>query len=491
MINNTCTVISVTLDKLRAFDLNPRLVRNPKHDDIKASIRQRGLMQLPLITQRPSDAFYIIAGGGNTRLAVLNELWLETHAEKYWNIDCYYQPWQTEKSVDEGNLDCLLGHLIENEKRGALTFIERALGVQKATEIYQKINPGCSQTDKVSMLQDEGYCLSQTQLSVMIATIHYLLPYIPEHLYNGLARKHINELLALRNAAQKYWESHTSALPSESEHLLPLFEDVFALALFPFSDPGAGFQLKHILDELTGTISQKLGVHYNIVAMEIDTRSIKRSAFFGTEPIPVLPDVAGQRHMALKPRGKNLTVPEVEPSATDTVSVEAGCAETSAALEVDDDGSHAGRVATAENIAIVSPSELSGSSAAGVDTVVLFSPHPIPLYDEPEALASVIEQAAWEFAENAGLEFLIAPTEHGVFDIREPGDALSGEQQIYWQMLAFLADKLPGSAIEWRQMLLGTPLVCAELSDESLATFVQLLHSIRHLYALQRQESRV
>lgn len=134
MTNNIHTLITLPLKNLHPFDMNPRLTRNPDYEEIKASIRLRGLDHPPHITQRPGELFYIIANGGNTRLAILNELWQETREERYRNIACLFHPWQTEKSVGEGNLHCLLGHLIENEMRGSLTFIERALGVCRARE---------------------------------------------------------------------------------------------------------------------------------------------------------------------------------------------------------------------------------------------------------------------------------------------------------------------------------------------------------------------
>lgn len=90
----------VALDQLRAFDLNPRITRNPNYDEIKESIRHRGLEHPPQITQRPGELFYIIANGGNTRLAILNDLWLETHDKKYWNITCYFRKWGSDQSID-------------------------------------------------------------------------------------------------------------------------------------------------------------------------------------------------------------------------------------------------------------------------------------------------------------------------------------------------------------------------------------------------------
>ena len=37
------TPMAVTLDQLQPYDLNPRVTRNPRYDEIKASIRERGL----------------------------------------------------------------------------------------------------------------------------------------------------------------------------------------------------------------------------------------------------------------------------------------------------------------------------------------------------------------------------------------------------------------------------------------------------------------
>jgi ParB family protein of integrating conjugative element (PFGI_1 class) len=80
------TPMVVTLDQLRPYELNPRVTRNPIYDEIKASIRERGLDAPPAITRRPGEAHYIIRNGGNTRLAVLRELWSETKDERFFRI---------------------------------------------------------------------------------------------------------------------------------------------------------------------------------------------------------------------------------------------------------------------------------------------------------------------------------------------------------------------------------------------------------------------
>ncbi|MNH09991.1 Hydroxyacylglutathione hydrolase [compost metagenome] len=90
------TPMVVSLEQLRPYELNPRVVRNPLYDDIKASIRERGLDQPPSITRRPNEPHFIIRNGGNTRLSILSALWQETREERFFRIHCLFRPWQSE-----------------------------------------------------------------------------------------------------------------------------------------------------------------------------------------------------------------------------------------------------------------------------------------------------------------------------------------------------------------------------------------------------------
>src|SRR3546814_10564346 len=101
----------VTLNQLRPYDHDPRVTRNPAYAEIKASIRERGLDAPPAITRRPGEAHYIIRNGGNTRLAILRELWSETKEERFFRIVCLFRPWPA-----RGEIVALTGHLAENER---------------------------------------------------------------------------------------------------------------------------------------------------------------------------------------------------------------------------------------------------------------------------------------------------------------------------------------------------------------------------------------
>src|SRR3546814_13498537 len=113
------TPMIVTLDQLRPYDHDPRMKRNSAYDEIKASIRERGLDASPAITRRLGAEHYIIRNGGNTRLAILRELWSETKDERFFRISCLFRPWP-----ERGEIIALTGTLAEHDFRGGLTFIE-------------------------------------------------------------------------------------------------------------------------------------------------------------------------------------------------------------------------------------------------------------------------------------------------------------------------------------------------------------------------------
>ncbi len=73
----------------------------------------------------------------------------------------------------------MTGHLAENELRGGLTFIERALGVEKAREFYeQEIGGALTQSELARHLTADGYPAQQSHISRMQDAIRYLLPAI-------------------------------------------------------------------------------------------------------------------------------------------------------------------------------------------------------------------------------------------------------------------------------------------------------------------------
>lgn len=211
--------MQVTLNQLRPYDRNPRTLRNPRYDEIKASIREVGLKQAPPVTQRPGDDKYMISDGGNTRLEILNELYEETGEDHFNTIWVIYRPWVSEAHV-------LAGHLSENETRGELTWIEKSLGLEqlKAT-LEEDAGESLSQRELARRANELGFALERTHISRMLYTVEHIWPSLPLTLESGLGRPQIKKIIAYREACLRIWQ-HIDERPEEE--FGPAFHEVLS-----------------------------------------------------------------------------------------------------------------------------------------------------------------------------------------------------------------------------------------------------------------------
>jgi len=293
------TPMVITLDKLRPYEHNPRINRNPLFDEIKASIKNRGLEAPPPITRRPGEEFYIIRNGGNTRLAILNELWTETRDEQFLRIQCLFRPWPK-----RGDIVALTGHLAENDMHGELTFAERALGIDRAWEFYElEAGQPVSQRELARLLAADGYPVSQPHISKMRDTVEFLLPAIPGLLFGGLGKPQIERLISLRRSAEKTWLQHAKSTDND---FAVLFFDV----LNGF-DHKPDFSYERFQDELIHQMQQLLGKDYNWLKLDIlDGRGAEKVLAVQTvQPVAAPPATA--THPLSAPAGEV----EVQPPA--------------------------------------------------------------------------------------------------------------------------------------------------------------------------------
>lgn len=118
------SVMRLRCTDIKPYDHNPRTSTNAKYAEIKAGILERG--GLPTgslsVTKRPGSSQYMLYMGGNTRLAILKELWEETGDTRFEYVDVSYKAWKSES-------DTLAAHLIENEARADTLFWEKATGI--------------------------------------------------------------------------------------------------------------------------------------------------------------------------------------------------------------------------------------------------------------------------------------------------------------------------------------------------------------------------
>ncbi|MGU2180471.1 ParB family protein [Pseudomonas aeruginosa] len=276
------TPMVVTLDELRPYEHDPRVTRNPAYEEIKTSIRERGLDAPPAITRRPGEAHYIIRNGGNTRLAILRELWSETKEERFYRVPCLFRPWPA-----RGEIVALTGHLAENELRGGLTFIERALGIEKAREFYEQgSGQSLSQSELARRLTADGYPVPQSHISRMADAVRYLLPAIPNLLYGGLGRHQVERIAVLRKACERIWERR-ALNQSLAVDFATLFQDV----LSQFDAQSEDFSPQRAQDELVGQMAELLEVDYDTLALEIDDSESRQRAL-SSEPTAPKPTAA-------------------------------------------------------------------------------------------------------------------------------------------------------------------------------------------------------
>ncbi len=248
------TRIRITLDQLIPYSRNPRQSDNPLYDEIKESIRNRGLDHAPNVTRRnPADS-YMIRDGGNTRLKILKELWEETGDQRFYILDCMFHPWQSD-------LHSLIGHMVENEMKGGTLFIERAIA---AHDIRQELTQNSGEEISIRELSRQitalGWTVNQSNLGQMLYAYEHLFPFIPKAFWSGIGIDRVKKIRKLLENSRKFWES--VATPEES-----IFDAIWQPAFTALD--GDSFDVDNAEQELCYAMAKILGCSHLSVAAEV------------------------------------------------------------------------------------------------------------------------------------------------------------------------------------------------------------------------------
>ena len=198
-------VISINLDDIHEFALNPRRTDNPLFAEIKASIATIGLQQPLKVTRRPGEAGYTLYDGGNTRLRALKQLWQETHDEKFFYQRCHFVPYVSDA-------DILLHHMVENEVRGEMTLLDKSLAVWRLKSLYEQAQgKSLSVRELVDLLGQQGWTIKRSMASVFVFTAQHLADRLPQALAAGMGRARIEEIRMTFHAIRKYVDERFAA----------------------------------------------------------------------------------------------------------------------------------------------------------------------------------------------------------------------------------------------------------------------------------------
>ena len=189
-------ITRVDVTHIQHYSRNPRRQQNPEYDRIKASIQAEGLDQPLVLSQEPGAADYVLHSGGNTRLRILKELLDETGDERFRWIDCVVKPWSQESNV-------LFAHLRENELRGGLPFIDKALAVFEAKSLLESEMgvESLSQRQLEELFRERGFGLSHSMISKMGYAVETLWPLMPKALAAGLGRPQVEKIRAIERVS--------------------------------------------------------------------------------------------------------------------------------------------------------------------------------------------------------------------------------------------------------------------------------------------------
>ena len=243
----------LTLDQLRPYDRNPRHTPNAKYAELKASIRALGLIQQLTVTRRPSDpaGLYMVEGGGNTRLAILRELYADTGELRFYRLHVLVVPWVSEIHI-------YAKHLAENEEehRAPLLMIDKAMALVELRELIEAdTKQALSQRAFIERLNGLGLEPISRRQYDRLEYIRTLVDHLPLALRagDGLGGREIDALQALEKLTRE-------VLAEEDKERKTDFEGIWSAALREYDDEW-GFDLPNFEATLTVRLAAALGVH--------------------------------------------------------------------------------------------------------------------------------------------------------------------------------------------------------------------------------------
>ena len=247
--------ILVPVLQVRPYDRNPRHAINPHFEEIKASIRAVGLLTPFNITRRPGETHYMVCGGGNTRLTILQQLFREGDS-RFEQVELTFKAWH-------GDAEAIAGHLGENEQRGEMCFWDRAAGIMdvKAALEAQGGAP-LSLRQLEAELKRLGLPVALANISLMKFALDRLAP-LGQRL-TGLDVKRLQPRMNLLKRFAVLWEMDEAAFQARIVDPV-LHEHVLSLA------PEAGAEAERLMRRWESALATHFGMESKRLALSLST----------------------------------------------------------------------------------------------------------------------------------------------------------------------------------------------------------------------------
>ena len=271
-VSDDAELMDLDVSCIKSYERNPRRSENTEYDRIKSSIRNNGLDQPLVITQRPQSTDYIVRAGGNTRLKILKELYAETGDPNFARVPCVYTPWSCESEV-------LVAHLRENDLRGNLTFIDKARAVFEARRfIEQELGTeDITNKDLAVKLRATGYGIGESLICQMSYAVGVLLPLMPKALQSGMGSHQVVRIRALERAAKNLWEKRCADGDTT-------FDEIFAALCRRYD--GAEWDTNALQSAIENEIAEEAETSLHTIRVDLDGQ-IKGRAFVVPEFTPI------------------------------------------------------------------------------------------------------------------------------------------------------------------------------------------------------------
>lgn len=260
-------VLILEVDDIEFYDRNPRQVDNAAYEQIRDSIRAVGMDQPIVVTRRPGSEKFMVARGGNTRLKVLKELWMQEResgtAANWKTCPCVFKPWTSE-------VDVLAAHLRENDLRADLLFIDHAHAVMALKALLEE-EEGKEFTERAyeTRLAEMGHRVNRRDLNRMQYAVRVLDPLIPTALRGGtIGPKAIDKISNLRRSCLGVYIDLMKGSTPDTPVDTRVFDTIFQNALSAHDGEVLDFagvcaELDQKLSDLTGVSPQKISLYVN------------------------------------------------------------------------------------------------------------------------------------------------------------------------------------------------------------------------------------